>query len=63
MQWWDTVDYADALRDWVQTVHAIPEPLLCACGDARAAVLLGLESACPQSLEAARLFKLLTFIS
>ena len=41
---------------------AFREPLLCACGDARAAVVLALEAVEPKSREASRLFKLLSFM-
>ena len=58
MEWWDHVDYEDAMLVWIQTVHAVPQQLLCACGDARAAVVMALEASDPLSDVAARLFKL-----
>ena len=60
LEWWDHVAARDL--EWVPTIANIPEPLLHACAEARAAVLLSLRHCDSQSVEAARLWKLLDYM-
>ena len=60
LPWFDHMKYSEAHLECVPTVSGVPEPLQMACADARAAVLLALEAAPPESPE--RLLKLFTYM-
>ena len=61
MSWWDHIDLESEQRDWVPTISAIPECMHLASADARAAVVIALETAQTEQ-DTLRLLKLLHFM-
>ena len=61
MSWWDHIDFESEQRDWVPTISAIPDCMHLATADARAAVVIALETAGAEQ-DTLRLLKLLHFM-
>ena len=60
MEWWDTINYESARKDWAPTVGSVPEELLLAIADARTAILVPAQTA--TGVDKQRLLKLLFFM-